>query len=143
MLVTGPALSGLSALALMQTLSGAPDSLPMVMIALAIYGVGMGIYIASNNNETMAAAPVEKSATAGGLINLLRIFGGGAGVAVSAALLGWRLESAVGIRVQTSQATPTTLLSAVDAVLLFIAVFGAVGTVTALVHDKPTAIAAA
>ena len=81
-LVSGPALCCLSALALMQALSGAPDSLPMVMIALAIYGVGMGIYIASNNNETMAAAPVEKSATAGGLINLLRIFGGGVGVAV-------------------------------------------------------------
>ncbi len=142
-LVSGPALCGLSALALMQALSGAPDSLPMVMTALAVYGLGMGIYIASNNNETMAAAPVEKSATAGGLINLLRIFGGGVGVAVSAALLAWRLESAVGIRVQTSQATPSTLLSAVAAVLLLIAVLGAVGTATALVHDKPTAMTAA
>ena len=109
------------------------------MIALAIYGVGMGIYIASNNNETMAAAPVEKSATAGGLINLLRILGGGVGVALSAVLLAWRLEPAIGIHVQTGQATPSMLLSAVDAVLLFIAVLGAVGTVTALVHDKPTA----
>ena len=113
------------------------------MTALAVYGLGMGIYIASNNNETMAAAPVEKSATAGGLINLLRIFGGGVGVAVSAALLAWRLESAVGIHVQTSQATPSTLLSAVAAVLLLIAVLGAVGTATALVHDKPTAMTAA
>jgi EmrB/QacA subfamily drug resistance transporter len=139
-LVTGPALCGLSALALMQSLSEASDSLPMVMIALAVYGLGMGIYIASNNNETMAAAPVEKSATAGGLINLLRIFGGGVGVAASAALLAWRLEPAVGIHVRTSQATPSVLLSAVDAVLLLIAVFGAVGTVTALVHDKPTAM---
>jgi hypothetical protein len=127
----------------MQALSGAQDSLPMVMTALAIYGVGMGVYIASNNNETMAAAPVEKSATAGGLLNLLRIFGGGVGVAVSAALLAWRLESAVGIHAQTSQATPSMLLSAVDAVLLFIAVLGAVGAVTALIHDKPTAMTAA
>ena len=115
----------------------------MVMIALAIYGVGMGVYIASNNNETMAAAPVEKSATAGGLINLLRIFGGGVGVALSAALLAWRLEPAIGIHVQTSQATPSMLLSAVDANVLLIAVFGAVGTMTALVHDKPTAMTAA
>jgi hypothetical protein len=130
-------LSGLSALALMQALSGAPDSLPMVMIALATYGAGMGIYIASNNNETMAAAPVEKSATAGGLINLLRIFGGGVGVAASAALLAWRLEPAVGNSAPTSQVRPPMLLSAVDAILLLIAVFGAVGAVTALVHDKP------
>jgi EmrB/QacA subfamily drug resistance transporter len=138
-LVSGPALCGLSALALMQTLSGAPDSLPMVMAALAVYGAGMGIYIASNNNETMAAAPVEKSATAGGLINLLRIFGGGVGVAASAALLAGRLEPALGMHARTSQATPSMLLSAVDAALLLIAVFGAVGTATALVHDKPTA----
>jgi hypothetical protein len=121
----------------MQALSGAQDSLPMVMTALAIFGVGIGIYIASNNNETMAAAPVEKSATAGGLVNLFRIFGGGVGVAASAALLAGRLELAVGNPARTSQVTPSTLLSAVDAILLLIAVLGAVGAVTALVRDKP------
>jgi hypothetical protein len=75
-LVSGPVLCGLSALALIQALSGASDSLLMIMVGLGVYGIGLGLYIASNNNETMAAAPVQKSATAGGLLNLLRIFGG-------------------------------------------------------------------
>lgn len=137
MLVAGPALCGLSALALTQTLSGAPDGLPIVMSGLAVFGVGLGLYIASNNNETMAAAPIEKSATAGGLLNLLRIFGGGAGVAASATVLAWRLEPHVGAQVRTSQAQPLTLLAAVDAILVLLAIFAAIDTVTALIRDRP------
>ena len=87
--MSGPALCGLSALGLIPALSGASDSLPAIMAGLGVYGIGLGVYIASNNNETMAAAPVEKSATAGGLLNLLRIFGGAVGVAASAAVLAW------------------------------------------------------
>lgn len=141
-LVAGPVLCGLSALALTQTLSGAPDSLPIVMIGLAVFGVGLGLYIASNNNETMAAAPIEKSATAGGLLNLLRIFGGGAGVAASATVLAWRLEPHVGTLVRTSQAQPLTLLAAVDAILVLLAIFAAIGTATALIRDRPKALPA-
>ena len=91
-LVSGPVICGLSALGLIPALSGAADSLPMIMAGLGVYGIGLGVYIASNNNETMAAAPVEKSATAGGLLNLLRIFGGAVGVAASATLLAWASE---------------------------------------------------
>lgn len=74
-LVSGPVLCGFSTLGLIPALSGASDSLPMIMVGLGVYGIGLRVYIASNNNETMAGAPVEKSATAGGLLNLLRIFG--------------------------------------------------------------------
>jgi MFS family permease len=136
-LVAGPVLCGLSALTLTQTLSGAPDSLPIVMIGLAVYGAGLGLYIASNNNETMAAAPIEKSATAGGLLNLLRIFGGGVGVAASATVLAWRLEPAVGAQVRTSQAQPLTLIAAVNAILVLLAIFAAIGAGTALIRDRP------
>jgi EmrB/QacA subfamily drug resistance transporter len=138
-LVAGPVLCGLSALTLTQTLSGAQGSLPIVMIGLAVYGVGLGLYIASNNNETMAAAPIEKSATAGGLINLLRIFGAGAGVAASATVLAWRLDPGVGAQIRTSQTQPLTLIAAVDAILVLLAIFAAIGTATALIRDRPKA----
>ena len=101
-------------------------------------GLGWGVYIASNNNETMAAAPAEKSATAGGLLNLLRIFGGAVGVAASASVLAWRLNAAVGTQVRTSEAPQATLLAAVDAVLVVLAIFAVIGAGTALVrtdHD--------
>ena len=138
-LVSGPVLCGLSALGLIPALSGASDSLPMIMVGLGVYGIGLGVYIASNNNETMAAAPVEKSATAGGLLNLLRIFGGGIGVAASATVLAWRLNVAVGTQVRTSEAPQAALLAAVHAVLVLLAIFAAIGAGTALVRDRPPA----
>jgi hypothetical protein len=87
----------------------------------------------------MAAAPVEKSATAGGLLNLLRIFGGAVGVAAPATVLAWRLNAAVGTQVRTSEAPQTALLAAVDAVLALLAIFAAIGAGTALVRDRPQA----
>jgi EmrB/QacA subfamily drug resistance transporter len=136
-LVSGPVLCGLSALALIEALSGGSDNLFMVMVGLGVYGIGLGIFIASNNNGTMAAAPVEQSATAGGLLNLLRIFGAGVGVAASATVLAWRLDAAVGTHVRTSEAPQTALLAAVDAVLVLLAIFAAIGAGTALVRDGP------
>ena len=51
-------------------------SLPGVMVGLAAFGAGLGLYIAPNNNATMSAAPADKSGVAGGLLNLLRVSGG-------------------------------------------------------------------
>jgi MFS family permease len=138
-LVSGPVLCGLSALGLIPTLSGASDRLPLVMVGLAAFGIGLGVYIASNNNETMAATPAEKSATAGGLLNLLRIFGGAVGVAASATVLAWRLNAAVGTEVRTSEAPHAALLAAVDAVLALLAIFAAIGAASTLVRDRPQA----
>jgi hypothetical protein len=132
-------LCGVSALALIPALSGASDSLLMIMIGLGVYGIGLGVFIASNNNGTMAAAPVEKSAIAGGLLNLLRIFGAAIGVAASATVFAWRLDAAVGAQVHTSEAPQAALLASVDAVLVLLAIFAAIGVGTALVRDGPWA----
>ena len=64
-----------SALALTALLTGTPESLYGVMAALAAFGAGLGLYIAPNNNATIGAAPADKSGVAGGLLNLLRVFG--------------------------------------------------------------------
>ena len=39
---------------------------------LALFGLGLGIYIAPNNAATMEAAPKARSSQAGGLVNLMR-----------------------------------------------------------------------
>jgi hypothetical protein len=41
-LVSGPVICGLSALGLIPALSGASDSLPMIMVGLGVYGIGLG-----------------------------------------------------------------------------------------------------
>jgi hypothetical protein len=109
------------------------------MAGLAAFGVGLGLYIAPNNNSTMSAAPADKSGVAGGLLNLLRGSGGGVGVAASSAVLAWGLESASGIHEQTANAPEAALLAAVGDVLLLLALFGALGAALAVIRNAPNA----
>ena len=136
-MAAGMAVCLASALALPALLTGTPESLTGVMAALAAYGVGLGLYIAPNNNATIGAAPAEKSGVAGGLLNLLRVFGAGVGVASASTALGWGLHAATGAGARTTHAPEAALLSAVGGVLAMLAGFGAIGAAAALVRGKP------
>ncbi len=51
--------------------------------ALAIAGVGMGLFIPANNAATMSAAPPDRGGAAGGLLNMARGLGTAIGVSVT------------------------------------------------------------
>jgi hypothetical protein len=137
----GMAICIASAVALTRLLTGAPESLIGVMAALAAYGVGLGLYIAPNNSATIGAAPADKSGVAGGLLNLLRVFGTGVGVAAASTALGWGLHAAADAEARTAHAPEATLLSAVGTVLAMLAGFGAIGGAAALIRGKPKRVA--
>ena len=111
------------------SLIGTPGSLPAVMAALAVYGAGLGLFIAPNNSGTLTAAPAEHAGQAGGLLNLMRAFGTAAGVATASALLAWRLELATGLHERTIGANEQALLAAVGDVMLLLAAYAAVAAV--------------
>ena len=48
-------------------LDGTADNLPLVTLALAIFGVGQGLFISPNTSSIMAAAPPEPAGARGGL----------------------------------------------------------------------------
>jgi EmrB/QacA subfamily drug resistance transporter len=137
LMLAGMAISVAAAMALTRSLDGAPESLIGVMVGLAAFGVGLGLYIAPNNNATMSAAPADKSGVAGGLLNLLRAFGGGVGVAASSAVLAWGLESATGVHQRTAGASEAAILAAAGDVLVLLALFGALGAAMALIRNDP------
>ncbi|HME85778.1 MAG TPA: MFS transporter [Roseiarcus sp.] len=139
LMLAGMAISAAAAMALTRLLDGTPGSLTGLMVGLAAFGVGLGLYIAPNNNATMSAAPADKSGVAGGLLNLLRISGGGVGVAASSAVLAWGLESATGVHEQTAGAPEAALLAAVGDVLVLLALFGALGAAMAVIRNNPKA----
>jgi EmrB/QacA subfamily drug resistance transporter len=136
-MLVGMAFCVVSAIALKGLLTGTPESLPGVMVGLAAFGVGLGLYIAPNNNATMGAAPAEKSGVAGGLLNLLRLIGAGLGVAAASTVLSWGLKAATGVEGRTAQAPEGALLAAVGGVLMMLAVFGAICAAAAAVRGKP------
>ena len=138
-MLAGMAFCVASAIALTRLLDGTPGSLAGVMVGLAAFGVGLGLFIAPNNNATMSAAPADKSGVAGGLLNLLRVSGGGVGIAASSAVLAWGLESATGVHERSAGAPETALLAAAGDVLILLALFGALGAAMALIRSDPKA----
>ena len=125
-----------SAVALRVLLTGTPQSLVVVMTALAAYGVGLGLYIAPNNSATIGEAPADKSGVAGGLLNLLRVFGAGVGVAAASTALGWGLQTATGGGGRTTHVPEAAMLSAVGGVLSMLAIFAALGAAAALIRSN-------
>ena len=87
---------------LFTVLDGAPANLPLVMLALAVFGLGQGLFISPNNSALMAAAPARLTGEAGGLLNVMRSLGISMGIAAAASLLAWRLAALTG-------AVPSTL----------------------------------
>jgi EmrB/QacA subfamily drug resistance transporter len=121
--IGGMALCVAAIIALNTMLTGSANSLLGVMIALAIFGAGLGLFIAPNNSATISAAPAAKSGQAGGLMNLMRVLGTGLGIASASTLLSWRLEHATGTIGQTVAVSESALLASVGDVLLMLAIF--------------------
>src|SRR5215472_10940412 len=91
-----------------------------VMISLAIFGAGLGMFIAPNNSATMSAAPRERSGEAGALLSLMQVFGTSVGVAGASAVLSWRLAALTGIGDRTMAAREEAVLGAVSDGLLLL-----------------------
>ncbi len=69
--------AGMGLLALAATRPG------LTVVALAVAGVGLGLFIPANNAATMGAAPGQRGGAAGGLLNMARGMGTALGVAVT------------------------------------------------------------
>jgi EmrB/QacA subfamily drug resistance transporter len=92
----GPTLTGMAccgvAVWLLREVLGADDLASRALLgSLALYGVGLGLFISPNNSATLAAAPPADSAMAGGLLNLFRVLGTSIGVATASSVLTWCL----------------------------------------------------
>ncbi len=84
--VLGMAVSTLGVLAL--TSIGKSTSDLFLVAALAIVGVGMGLFTPPNNSSVMGSAPVARLGVAGGVLNMARSLGMSSGIAISATVLG-------------------------------------------------------
>jgi MFS family permease len=133
--VAGMAICAAAVVALKLAMTGAPGNFVAVMVGLAAFGTGLGMFIAPNNNATMSAAPAERAGQAGGLLNLMRVFGTGLGVAAASAVLSWRLSPSTGVAGRTLGVQEAALLAAVGDVLLMLAAFAAVAAGASLLRS--------
>lgn len=91
----------------------------LVMLGLAVFGIGQGLFTAPNNSAIMGAAPESFTGEVGGMLNLMRAFGMSIGIAAGSALLSWRLHVLSGSGNTTITVDPLDLLLAARGVLLF------------------------
>ena len=107
-------------------LDGTPQGMPVVMLALAIFGIGQGVFISPNNSAIMAAAPAALTGEAGGLLNVTRSLGISIGIAAASSLLAWRLAVLTGSGHNTLHAEAIHLVSAGRDVILLLGGFAAI-----------------
>jgi EmrB/QacA subfamily drug resistance transporter len=118
-------------------MDGARESLPLVMLALAAFGIGQGLFISPNNSAIVAAAPARLTGEAGGFLNVTRSCGVSIGVAAASSLLAWRLAALTGSGDSTLHASAQQLLSAGRDVILLLGGFAAIAGALSLAQTQP------
>jgi MFS family permease len=90
--VSGMALSALALAALAAIADHPIGSLVTGLSSFALFGIGLGLYTAPNNNATLDAAPASYAHQAAALLNLLRVFGSCIGVSAASSIMSWRMH---------------------------------------------------
>ena len=128
----GMALSGAGIVLAWLSLNGAKPSLLALAGGLAVFGAGLGLYIAPNNSATIAAAGKGRTGEAGGLLSLMRVLGSMAGVVAASTALSWRLHPRTGSGAGTLSMPGHTVVEAVQDALWVLLLFAVVAGCTGL-----------
>ena len=87
-------------------LDGSAGRLLLVMLALAVFGAGQGLFISPNSSAIMATAPAEQTGQTASVLNVMRLLGISAGIAGASTVLAFSLG---GVRGSTLE-VPASLL---------------------------------
>jgi EmrB/QacA subfamily drug resistance transporter len=134
---TGMAFCTAAALVLKFSLTGGMSQERVIMTGLALFGLGLGLFIAPNNSATIASSPENRTGEAGGLVNLVRTTGCAIGVAAASTVLAWRLKALTGIHQRTVGAPAQHVLSAISDVLWMLVAFAILAGGAALFRGVP------
>jgi hypothetical protein len=118
-------------------LDGAAVNLPFVMLALAGFGIGQGLFISPNSSAIMATAPAELTGEAGSFLNVVRYLGISTGIAGASALLALRLGAATGLDGGTMAAPAAALVAASRDVVILLCGFGVLAGALSLMRTAP------
>jgi EmrB/QacA subfamily drug resistance transporter len=109
------------------------------LAVLALFGAGLGLFIAPNNSATMSAAPRSHSGEAGGIVNLMRSLGTSLGVASASSMLSWRFRVLTLAPSSALIFKGAPLLGAVEASFALLMLFAIIAGVISLVRpQRPT-----
>jgi MFS family permease len=91
--IAGMVLAALAIVALSAIAEHPIGSLVTGLSSFAVFGIGLGLYMAPNNSATLDAAPASHAGQAASLLNLLRVLGSCIGVSAASSMMSWRMRS--------------------------------------------------
>ncbi|MBS0561693.1 MAG: MFS transporter [Proteobacteria bacterium] len=115
---------------------------PAGVAAFALFGIGLGVYLAPTNHATVSAAPPALSGQAGATLNLMRVLGTSLGVASASSMLGWRLSAGTGGQGTWLDFPGHPMLTAVESSLAMLLAFAAIAALMAMMRPRHGAPAA-
>jgi EmrB/QacA subfamily drug resistance transporter len=118
-------------------LDGNASRLSMVMVGLALFGVGQGLFVSPNTSAIMATAPDELTGEAGSLLNVVRYVAVGTGIAAASTLLALMLGVITGRDGSTVDAPASALIAASHGVILLLAGMGVLSAALSLLRSVP------
>ena len=114
-------------------LDGSAANLPLVTLALAVFGAGQGLFISPNSSAIMATAPPEQTGQAGSVLNVVRLIGMSAGIAGASTLFALGLG---GDRGSTLGVPLSALVAASRDVILLLAGLAAAACMISLIRPR-------
>jgi len=112
-------------------LDGSAENLPLVTLALALFGVGQGLFISPNTSAIMATAPPEQTGQAGSVLNVVRLIGMSAGIAGASTLFALGLGDTGG---STLDVPTSSLVAASRGVVLLLGGLAVLAALISLVR---------
>jgi EmrB/QacA subfamily drug resistance transporter len=98
------------------------------LTAFAVFGLGLGFFVAPNNNATLDAAPAGRAGQAAALLNLLRVLGSCIGVSAASSMMLWRVHE------PDPYFGGRPLIDAVEASLSLLVIFAALAAIASFVR---------
>jgi nitrate/nitrite transporter NarK len=108
--------------------------------AFALFGAGLGVFMAPSNHATIKAAPASLSGEAGSMLNLMRVLGTSLGIASASTTLSWRLEAVTGIHHSWIPFAGSPLLGAIESSLALLVVMAIVAGGVSLISSRRPAV---
>jgi MFS family permease len=126
----------IAALGAMAFIAFGPDRMVVRLVALAMFGIGLGLFMAPNSDATIKSAPEGHVATAGALVNLSRVIGSCVGIAAASSVMSWQLRryGAESDILVPGSTVNVPLLEAIETGLALLACLGAVAAVVSLLR---------
>lgn len=121
------ALAALTAIALHPA-----GSLATGLASFAVFGMGIGLFMAPTNHAALQAAPAMHAIQAGSMINVLRVFGSCVGVSVASSVMSWRMAE------YDAYFGGHPLIDAIESSLSVLVIFALLARAVSLVRPRPS-----